>query len=281
MMSSVAGSSTSNHVYIRSKEHAWVPCRLLETNIESGTATVSVQVFSDEQSILSGNSAAGSKRTSLEKVRLSEYLNNALPLQNVDEDGNLKAVRDMVDLSFLHEAAILYNLKYRHIHKKPYTRTGDIIIAMNPYQWIHDLYSEDIRCRYASALVWSNNHGTSSSHTHDPRRELEPHVYETSSLAYRGLAIEGQDQSILVSGESGAGKTETVKLLMSDIASVQRGVHHTEYFDSQDRYESPIVQRVLDSNPLLEAFGNAKTIRNDNSSRFGKYIQLQVSFTTK
>lgn len=107
----------------------------------------------------------------------------------------------------------------------------------------------------------------------DARTTVAPHVYETSSLAYRGLAVDGQDQSILVSGESGAGKTETVKILMSHIASVQR-------IDIDDADEvattiSPIVQRVLDSNPLLEAFGNAKTSRNDNSSRFGKYLQLQ------
>ena len=101
----------------------------------------------------------------------------------------------------------------------------------------------------------------------DPKSEVEPHVYETSSLAYRGLAVDGQNQSILVSGESGAGKTETVKILMSHLASIQSQHNHIE--------KSSSVDRVLDSNPLLEAFGNAKTVRNDNSSRFGKFIQLQ------
>lgn len=101
----------------------------------------------------------------------------------------------------------------------------------------------------------------------DPKSTVEPHVYETSALAYRGLAVDGQDQSILVSGESGAGKTETVKILMSHLASVQSS--------NNDATTSTIVERVLDSNPLLEAFGNAKTVRNDNSSRFGKFIQLQ------
>jgi myosin V len=106
-------------------------------------------------------------------------------------------------------------------------------------------------------------------------------------MAYRGLCLHGEDQSILVSGESGAGKTETVKILLTDIASVQRGGYHNteelhKYSERSEKssgdvskYHSPIVQRVLDSNPLLEAFGNAKTVRNDNSSRFGKYIQLQ------
>ena len=138
------------------------------------------------------------------------------------------------------------------------------MIAVNPYQWMMDLYSEEKRKMYASALVWS------ADTEGDPRTGVEPHVYETSSLAYRGLAVDGQDQSILVSGESGAGKTETVKILMQHLASVQAAALGLETHEV-----SPIVQRVLDSNPLLEAFGNAKTVRNDNSSRFGKYLQLQ------
>jgi myosin V len=107
----------------------------------------------------------------------------------------------------------------------------------------------------------------------DSRTGLAPHVYETSSLAYRGLAVDGTHQSILVSGESGAGKTETVKIVMSHLASVQGGSgSHEMALDSKHHL---VVQRVLDSNPLLEAFGNAKTVRNDNSSRFGKFIQMQ------
>ena len=89
-------------------------------------------------------------------------------------------------------------------------------------------------------------------------------------MAYRGLAADGQHQSILVSGESGAGKTETVKIVMSHLASVH-SANETEETDSHHL----VVQRVLDSHPLLEAFGNAKTVRNDNSSRFGKFIQMQ------
>jgi myosin-5 len=98
---------------------------------------------------------------------------------------------------------------------------------------------------------------------------MEPHVYEVSALAYKGLSAEEEDQSILVSGESGAGKTETVKICLNHIASVSSA--GGGYHDNND----PTVQRVVESNPLLEAFGNAKTRRNDNSSRFGKYLQLQ------
>lgn len=177
-------------------------------------------------------------------------------------------VLSFISCLFLHcfsQAAILYNLKLRHRQGKPYTRTGDIVIACNPYKWYFDLYAETMRHKYAETLVWSTPEGGV-----DPRASLPPHVYEASSLAYRGLAVEGDDQSILVSGESGAGKTETVKILLNDLATIQRGRH-----GFAETGQSPIVQRVLDSNPLLEAFGNAKTARNDNSSRFGKYIQLQ------
>jgi myosin V len=202
----------------------------------------------------------------------------------------------------------------------PYTRTGDIILACNPYQWFHDLYSEKVRNHYSQALVWnaqtsattSANNKKSSPHrdpirksqnlnsvttpskpsatANDPRTTLSPHVYETSCMAYKGLLRDEEDQSILVSGESGAGKTETVKILLRNLADIQEGgrqqkrqqqLHETT---TGSTTESPqdniIVQRVLDSNPLLEAFGNATTLRNDNSSRFGKYLQLQFDTTS-
>lgn len=157
-------------------------------------------------------------------------------------------------------------MKARHCESKPYTRTGDIIIACNPYEWLDHLYTEKEQISYSKKLVWDKTEG-------DPRKNVRPHVYETSSLSYKGLAVDGVDQSILVSGESGAGKTETVKICMNHIASVQQGPNAGKggSGDGSDK----VVQRVVESNPLLEAFGNAKTRRNDNSSRFGKYIQLQ------
>jgi myosin-5 len=156
-------------------------------------------------------------------------------------------------------------MKARHVLALPYTRTGDIVIAVNPYQWLTYLYTEEQQLLYAKKLVWDNCET-------DNRKILEPHVYESSALAYRGLAVTGTSQSLLVSGESGAGKTETVKICMNHMASLQRGP--VEAGDMAQGV-NPVVQRVVDSNPLLESFGNAKTRRNDNSSRFGKYIQLQ------
>jgi len=253
------GEGGSNDVYIRSDEYAWIPARLVDQ--DETTAKVAIPQYASEEFIMSdgGKGAIGFKSAI---VKLSDYVSNVLPLQNVGSSGTLREVDDMVDLAYLHEAAILYNLKARHVSAKPYSRVADIVIAVNPYQWLTDLYSDKVRMHYAQKIVWDDN-------DRDPRVGLPPHIYEISSLCYKGLALNKLNQSILVSGESGAGKTETVKICMNHIATVQQDPN--EKLDGM----SPVVERILDSNPLLEAFGNAKTRRNDNSSRFGKYIVLQ------
>lgn len=134
----------------------------------------------------------------------------------------------------------------------PYTNTGDICIAVNPYQWL-PIYTDVLRAEHLKCF----------------RHEIPPHAYATSSAAYRGIRDYSRNQSILVSGESGAGKTETVKILMDHIA-----------FIAGKKYDSTI-DKVLKANPLLESFGNAKTTRNDNSSRFGKFTQLQFDQFSK
>lgn len=186
------------HVFLRDKEHCWVPALQLKTN--DGKATVSVPKFKHEKDML--NCAKASKTFRYhdnQVIDLKDYPNGVLPMQNVDSNGNPEDYKDMVDLPFMHEAAILYNLKVRHMREKPYTRTGDIVIAVNPYKWYHELYSEEKRCYYANRLVWELSE-------EDPRAVMEPHVYEVSALSYKGLAMgEMEDQSILVSGESGAG----------------------------------------------------------------------------
>ncbi|KAL3924550.1 MAG: hypothetical protein SGILL_000975 [Bacillariaceae sp.] len=253
------------YCFIRDPEYAWVPA--IKTGTDGKNAQVRVPQYPNEQAILC-DAGKGARGWEEDEVPLSDYNRGVLPMQNVNANGDLRAFPDMVNLPFLHEAGILYNLKDRHANGKPYTRTGDIIIAVNPYQWFKEIYTEKVRNRYARNLVWDNQEG-------DPRSKVEPHVYETSALAYKGLAFDNVDQSILVSGESGAGKTETVKICMNHIASCQQGPR------PMSSQMSPVVQRVLESNPLLEAFGNAKTVRNDNSSRFGKYIQLQFDKGTK
>jgi len=251
----------SAFVFLKDPEYAWIPAKLIRSS--GNVADVEIPEYSDEQNTICDGGRSAKKMIDAE-VDLSDYNLGVLPMQNVDENGRMKVYPDMVELPFLHEAAILYNLKKRHLDNFPYTRTGDIIIAVNPFQWFKKIYTEQVRANYANKLVWEDHEG-------DARKLVEPHVYEISALSYKGLAFGGKDQSILVSGESGAGKTETVKIAMNHIASVQRGLTAA----SDEAFSDPIVNRVLESGPLLEAFGNAKTRRNDNSSRFGKYTQLQ------
>ncbi|CCI45955.1 unnamed protein product [Albugo candida] len=163
---------------------------------------------------------------------------------------------DMIDLNYLHEPAILYNLRKRFQCRLPYTYTGPICIAVNPYTWL-DVYSPQNQMLYFEK----------------DRHELPPHVYAVSASSYQHMRLYNQDQSILVSGESGAGKTETTKILMSHLAAA--GPSFTQIEEGPDT--QTIVERVLQANPLMESFGNAKTSRNDNSSRFGKYSELQFN----
>lgn len=170
-----------------------------------------------------------------------------LPFQN----SNMPEIGfpDMTTLDHLHEPALLHNLRTRFSRSScPYTYTADIVIAVNPYRWFPHLYTEEKRKEY---LVFEKS-------------KLEPHAYAASSAAYAGLQETKADQSILVSGESGAGKTETVKILMA----------HLAFIASSD--DTTHIKRIVESNPLLESFGNAQTVRNDNSSRFGKFIELEI-----
>lgn len=174
--------------------------------------------------------------------------NSIMPLCNSLEK---HGIEDMCTLNHLHEPAVLHNLETRFGEKHPYSYTGPICIAVNPYQWL-DLYGKD-----RSEAYMKNT---------DSRAKLPPHPFALSSSAYQDMIHHRREQSILVSGESGSGKTETVKIMMNHLASVSEG-------GVED--SGSIIDKILKSNPLLESFGNATTTRNDNSSRFGKFAQLE------
>ncbi|CAN1131393.1 XI-2 [Linum perenne] len=159
-------------------------------------------------------------------------------------------VDDMTRLSYLHEPGVLQNLRSRYDMNEIYTYTGSILIAVNPFMRLPHLYDIHMMQQYKGASFG----------------ELSPHPFAVADAAYRQMISEGISQSILVSGESGAGKTESTKLLMRYLA----------YMGGRAAAEGRSVeQQVLESNPVLEAFGNAKTVRNNNSSRFGKFVELQ------
>ncbi len=299
--------TTSTAVYIQDEAYSWLPANFIRYCDERKTrAEVSIVLPPDwhAQTVLSVDSTILDLEEHTAKsltriVSLSDYPNRELPLQNLDSSTtsyNAKSSkRDMADLPHLHEAAILYNLKERHATHHPYTRVGDIVVAMNPFVWMDQLYRKETRDLYAKNLVWSqmpNPDGAGNGNIEDEDDEedafsqynklgFDPHVYETSCLAYRGLLKNEGNQTILVTGESGAGKTETVKIVMQHLATLVPEQMNNTTDDDEEETDTSVVKRVLESNPVFEAFGNAKTLRNDNSSRFGKFTQLQFSVQSK
>ncbi|CDY65572.1 BnaCnng47770D [Brassica napus] len=167
-----------------------------------------------------------------------------------DVEAPASGVDDMTRLAYLHEPGVLENMKSRFDINEIYTYTGNILIAVNPFRRLPHLYTSHMMQQYKGAALG----------------ELSPHPFAVADAAYRQMINQGISQSILVSGESGAGKTETTKLLMQYLADMGgRAV-------SEGR---SVEKKVLESNPVLEAFGNAKTVRNNNSSRFGKFVEIQ------
>uniref|UniRef100_F6HS30 Myosin-6 n=1 Tax=Vitis vinifera TaxID=29760 RepID=F6HS30_VITVI len=167
-----------------------------------------------------------------------------------DTEAPPHGIDDMTKLAYLHEPGVLQNLRCRYDINEIYTYTGSILIAVNPFQRLPHLYDNHVMEQYKGAVFG----------------ELSPHPFAVADSAYRLMINDGVSQSILVSGESGAGKTESTKMLMQYLA----------YMGGRAAAEGRTVeQQVLESNPVLEAFGNAKTVRNNNSSRFGKFVEIQ------
>ncbi|RLN39212.1 hypothetical protein C2845_PM01G44460 [Panicum miliaceum] len=167
-----------------------------------------------------------------------------------DTEADLGGVDDMTKLVYLHEPGVLCNLARGYTLNEIYTYTGHILIAVNPFAKLSHMYNMHMMEQYRGVQF----------------SELSPHVFAIADASYKAMVSENRSQSILVSGESGAGKTETTKLIMRYLTFV--GGRATGDIRS-------VEQQVLESNLLLEAFGNARTVRNDNSSRFGKFVEIQ------
>jgi len=184
------------------------------------------------------------------KAQHSQPADKLLLVNVLPDDG----VEDMTRLNYLHEPALLNNIRHRFERDHVYTYTGKICIAVNPFNWqvSQPLYTEERLVTYRGREM----------------SDLPPHIYAIAEEAYQAIVEPGanNNQSILVSGESGAGKTESVKIMMQYLAVV-----------SKSGDQNKVAAQVLASNPLLEAFGNARTLRNNNSSRFGKFIEIQFN----
>ncbi|XP_028177152.1 myosin heavy chain 95F isoform X6 [Ostrinia furnacalis] len=160
-----------------------------------------------------------------------------------------KDVDDNCELMFLNEATLLNNILTRYKKNKIYTYVANILLAVNPYEDIPDMYSSTTIKKYQGRSLG----------------ELPPHVFAIADKAFRDMKSFKQSQSIIVSGESGAGKTESTKYILKYLC------------DLWAKGAGPVEQKILDANPILEAFGNAKTTRNNNSSRFGKFMEVHFS----
>uniref|UniRef100_A0A674BKU8 Unconventional myosin-X-like n=1 Tax=Salmo trutta TaxID=8032 RepID=A0A674BKU8_SALTR len=170
---------------------------------------------------------------------------------------SINGVEDMSTLAELHEAAIMYNLYLRYQKDCIYTNIGSILSAVNPYKQIPGLYDP------AAVDLYSRHH----------LGELPPHIFAVANECYRCLWKRHDSQCVLISGESGAGKTESTKLLLQFLSVMSQRSDGTAQSERSTRVEQSIIQ----SSPIMEAFGNAKTVYNNNSSRFGKFIQLHFS----
>ncbi|XP_071969987.1 unconventional myosin-If-like isoform X1 [Engystomops pustulosus] len=166
--------------------------------------------------------------------------------QNVKQSG----VDDMVLLSKITEDAIVENLKKRYMDDYIFTYIGSVLISVNPFKQMPYFTDREIEL-YQGAAQYEN----------------PPHIYALTDNMYRNMLIDGENQCVIISGESGAGKTVAAKYIMGYISKVSGGGGKVQH----------VKDIILQSNPLLEAFGNAKTVRNNNSSRFGKYFEIQFS----
>ncbi|EZA50495.1 Myosin heavy chain, muscle [Ooceraea biroi] len=162
---------------------------------------------------------------------------------------------DMADLTYLNEASVLHNLKQRYYGKLIYTYSGLFCVAINPYKRF-PVYTH--RC----AKLYRGKR----------RSEVPPHIFAISDGAYVNMLTNNENQSMLITGESGAGKTENTKKVIAYFATV--GASTKKEKDDPNKKKGSLEDQVVQTNPVLEAFGNAKTVRNDNSSRFGKFIRI-------
>ncbi|KAJ7346032.1 hypothetical protein JRQ81_001982, partial [Phrynocephalus forsythii] len=187
------------------------------------------------------------------------YQRASLPRDKVlsMHQSSVEGVEDMSMLGDLHEAAILLNLHQRYQKDHIYTNIGSILVSVNPYKPIAGLYDE-------AAINLYRQHCLG---------ELPPHIFATASECYSCLWRRHDSQCILISGESGAGKTESTKLLLKFLSAMSQ----TSLGGPASERSTHVEEAIMESSPVLEAFGNAKTVYNNNSSRFGKFIQLHFS----
>ncbi|KAL6949767.1 hypothetical protein ACO0QE_000427 [Hanseniaspora vineae] len=194
------------------------------------------------------------KLSTNEQVTVSQYMEANPP--------TFDKVSDLSELTYLNEPSVLYNLMERYSDDMIYTYSGLFLVAINPYQNLK-LYTKDYINLYNGS----------------PKEDNNPHIFAIAEEAYQNLLNYKQNQSILVTGESGAGKTENTKKILQYLASVTShelvASTQSSFSDAETAVVETFEQKILKSNPILESFGNAQTVKNNNSSRFGKFIKIE------
>ncbi|XP_044530085.1 myosin-8 isoform X4 [Gracilinanus agilis] len=171
-------------------------------------------------------------------------------------------IEDMAMMTHLHEPGVLYNLKERYAAWMIYTYSGLFCVTVNPYKWL-PVYNPEVVAAYRGKK----------------RQEAPPHIFSISDNAYQFMLTDRENQSILITGESGAGKTVNTKRVIQYFATI--AVTGEKKKEDSGKVQGTLEDQIISANPLLEAFGNAKTVRNDNSSRFGKFIRIHFGTTGK
>ncbi|XP_009465732.1 PREDICTED: myosin heavy chain, skeletal muscle, adult-like [Nipponia nippon] len=173
-------------------------------------------------------------------------------------------IEDMAMMTHLHEPAVLYNLKERYAAWMIYTYSGLFCVTVNPYKWLPG-YNPEVVLAYRGKK----------------RQEAPPHIFSISDNAYQFMLTDRENQSILITGESGAGKTHNTKRVIQYFATIAASGEKKKEEQQSGKMQGTLEDQIISANPLLEAFGNAKTVRNDNSSRFGKFIRIHFGATGK
>ncbi|XP_071774322.2 myosin heavy chain, fast skeletal muscle-like [Centroberyx gerrardi] len=173
-------------------------------------------------------------------------------------------IEDMAMMTHLNEASVLYNLKERYAAWMIYTYSGLFCATVNPYKWL-PVYDAEVVSAYRGKK----------------RMEAPPHIFSVSDNAYQNMLTDRENQSVLITGESGAGKTVNTKRVIQYFATIAVGGDKKKEAQSASKIQGSLEDQIIAANPLLEAYGNAKTVRNDNSSRFGKFIRIHFGTSGK
>eukprot|EP01114_Cavostelium_apophysatum_P010445 TRINITY_DN2416_c0_g1_i11.p1 TRINITY_DN2416_c0_g1~~TRINITY_DN2416_c0_g1_i11.p1 ORF type:complete len:2801 (+),score=908.52 TRINITY_DN2416_c0_g1_i11:43-8445(+) len=235
-------------VWFNSQTDSWIPAKILSIARDDSVRIRPLNSYSSEDSV--------SDETESEELEGAED-SSAITAQWKDiitiQSRTLPPeAEDMIAISHLNEASILHNVRVRHRKDAIYTYVGSILVSVNPYKRLEEMFSESSVLKYKGK----------------PFGSLPPHIFAIAESCHHSMIKDKKNQSILISGETGAGKTEATKYIM-------------RYLEKISGEHSPVEKQLMEAHPVLEAFGNSRTSSNDNSSRFGKFFQIYFNASGK